>query len=114
LLAILACGEARGGEHSRSALWPDEQRSHKPKAPQPCGPRPFCPGASLLVRSSIALDTLPRSRLAPGQNGSRQTVFYPTVWWVSWGSNSAPEDAFIATCRSRGQFPSQTVRQCRQ
>ena len=37
---------------------------------------------SLLARSRIAADTLPRSRLAPSQTASLQTVFYPTVWRV--------------------------------
>ena len=37
-------------------------------------------------RESIAADTLLRSRLAPGQNGALQTVFYPTVWGVGFAA----------------------------
>ena len=56
----------------------------------------FCPGASLLARSSMALNTLCRSRLASSQSRHLQTVFCPTVSSVlgvlsSYESSGRPE-----------------------
>ena len=63
-------------EHTPRASVRSEQRRQSEKELPPEGLRSNWPGASLLGRSSIAADTLPPSRLAPGQFESNECIAY--------------------------------------